>query len=126
MIIRFVCFSFWFLFATPLAFTVEPVRCSFSLFWTIQFANALCFAAAVTIKVISVFAICWISLSCFIFVLIDINEKSLSSKKNDDEIVVSRQWKTYTYAISLDFILIVFPMLLFFTVCAPAPFFLAR
>ncbi|CAG7881151.1 unnamed protein product [Brassica rapa] len=44
------------------------------------------------------------------------NDKSVSSKKNDDEIVVSRQWKAYSYAISLDFIFIVFPMLLFFTV----------
>ncbi|KFK37322.1 hypothetical protein AALP_AA4G241900 [Arabis alpina] len=42
--------------------------------------------------------------------------KSVTSKKNDDEIVVSRNWKAYTYAISLDFIFIVFPMLLFFTV----------
>ncbi|EFH44290.1 hypothetical protein ARALYDRAFT_354960 [Arabidopsis lyrata subsp. lyrata] len=41
---------------------------------------------------------------------------AVSSKKNDDEIVVSRNWKAYTHAISLDFILIVFPMLLFFTV----------
>ncbi|CAA7050703.1 unnamed protein product [Microthlaspi erraticum] len=49
---------------------------------------------------------------------IDDNGKSISLKKNDDEIdiVASRNWKDYTYAISLDFILIVFPMLLFFTV----------
>jgi phosphatidylinositol glycan class W len=40
--------------------------------------------------------------------------KSVTSKKNDDEkIVISRNWKA---AISLDFIFIVFPMLLFFTV----------
>ncbi|KAG7542437.1 Phosphatidylinositol anchor biosynthesis protein PIGW/GWT1 [Arabidopsis thaliana x Arabidopsis arenosa] len=41
---------------------------------------------------------------------------AVSSKKNDDEIVVYRNWKAYTNAISLDFIFIVFPMLLFFTV----------
>ncbi|KAL1200657.1 hypothetical protein V5N11_019842 [Cardamine amara subsp. amara] len=46
----------------------------------------------------------------------DNNGKAISSKKNDDDIVVSRNWKAYTYAISLDFIFIVFPMLLFFTV----------
>ncbi|KAG7620892.1 Phosphatidylinositol anchor biosynthesis protein PIGW/GWT1 [Arabidopsis suecica] len=40
--------------------------------------------------------------------------KAVTSKKNDDEkIVISRNWKA---AISLDFIFIVFPMLLFFTV----------
>ncbi|CAN8318549.1 unnamed protein product [Cochlearia groenlandica] len=41
---------------------------------------------------------------------------SVSSKKNDDITVVSRNWKAYTCSISLDFIFIVFPMLLFFTV----------
>lgn len=44
--------------------------------------------------------------------------KATSSKKTDDEIVVSRNWKAYTHAICLDFIFIVFPMLLFFTVCS--------
>lgn len=50
------------------------------------------------------------------FVIDNDGGKAISSKKNDDEIVVSRNWKAYTHAISLDFIIIVFPMLLFFTV----------
>lgn len=133
------CFSSWFFSDTPLASTVSylilflvshlPIK-QISFFYLKQrdsgcrIAKNVCFARAIIIKVICFLD--WVVrlVLRFLMFVIDNNGKSISSKKNDNEIVVSRNWKAYTYAISLDFIFIVFPMLLFFTVCPFKPLFL--